>query len=233
MLAAVVGNAHDQELRHRPAVGARRTDHPRSDQGLRQGPRVREHRTAGGLRGNPGALDCVGAGRRSHCVFRADREAEDAHHPERRDAEDRAAHRAETRSTAPSRRRSARMAGRVAFAAICGGHHRHLRARPGHRGAEERDQGRDRRLLADLRTRRTVRSSTRPAPAATTSSSSVILATGAEDAAHLRQRTTTRRRSSTTSTRSSSRRRRLDPTVLDPARGRRERATSRTSGRST
>ena len=93
--------------RHHPAVDQGRQGDPQPHRRLQHRLRLRVHRDAWRLPRQRGAVDVVVAGRRPHRLLRAQGEAEDARPPERPDAEDREALRAEDRWTCRSRRTSA------------------------------------------------------------------------------------------------------------------------------
>ena len=173
MLAAVVGNARDQELDIVLLSAQGRPGHPQPDARASTRPRVRVHRDGRRPARQPRAVDRVGAGRRPHRVLRAHREGQDARSSRTSSTgKTEQQHRPERRWTARSRRRSARTARRVAFAGAAGRRQRHLRGRP-RDAASSRTSRRTRSRTTRRRSRPTARrSSTRRASAATTSCSS-------------------------------------------------------------
>ena len=160
---------HERDLDRAVAVGRphRGGDRQPARPGARHHPRLVEGRRRSSATSRPGfdmdrgfeylatpsrvqhgAVDVVVAGRRSHRVLRAQGKAQDAHHPERADRQDRAPHRHGRRSTSRSRRTSRPTAARWSSAALRNAIGDILQARPQHRRHHQPHQRRVRRLRA-------------------------------------------------------------------------------------
>ena len=156
LIAVVAGNRKDQEL---DIILLSTKDGKvirNLTGGFDTGPRLRVHRDARRLPRQRGAVDVVVAGRRSHRLLRAHREAEG---------------RSSSRTSSPGRSRSASIMKTVDMAGVARHqpgrqedrlrrasqrHRRHLHDQPRHRRDQEPDQRRVRRLRADVLARRQV-----------------------------------------------------------------------------